>query len=91
MYIDIDDCDENRDVNIPSCIRDVRFACRNSFDQYNVSKVSPQLRFCGLFLEYCGSLTCHLVTLDPVYNASLGQTPIGHADKDQLHHHIRCK
>lgn len=38
MYIDIDDCDENRDVNIPSCIRDVRFACRNSFDQYNVSK-----------------------------------------------------
>lgn len=42
MYIDFDEYDDSRDVNIISCVRDVKFICKNhnnQFDQYNVNKV----------------------------------------------------
>ena len=38
MYIDIDECEDSRDVHVASCIRDVKFVCRSQFEQYNVNK-----------------------------------------------------
>ena len=39
MFIDIDECDDSRDVHVISCIRDVKFVCRtNQLEQFNVNK-----------------------------------------------------
>ncbi len=38
MYADFDECDDSREINIHSCIRDVKFVTRNQFEQYNIHK-----------------------------------------------------
>ena len=44
MYVDVDvDVNENtneniKDTKVLSCIRDVKFLCKNHFEQYNVGK-----------------------------------------------------
>lgn len=38
MYIDTDECEESRDINVLSCIRDVKFVNRNQFEQHYVNK-----------------------------------------------------
>ena len=49
MYVDIDESDDSRDVNVSSCIRDVKFTYRNqienNLDQHNICKVRSQNLF----------------------------------------------
>lgn len=40
MYIDMDEyADEStKDIKLLSCIRDVKFICKNQFEQYNIGR-----------------------------------------------------
>lgn len=38
MFIDIDECEDSKDVNILSCIQDVKFSSRGHFEQYYVNR-----------------------------------------------------
>lgn len=38
VYADFDECEDSKDINILSFIRDVKFVCRNHFEQFTISK-----------------------------------------------------
>jgi hypothetical protein len=42
MYIDIDECDDSRDINLQLYIRNVVFVNLNKFEEYTVNKVQIQ-------------------------------------------------
>ncbi len=39
MFIELDECEDSKDIHVISIIRDVKFICRNKIEQFNVNKV----------------------------------------------------
>ena len=58
MYIETDECDDSKDVNILSCIRDVKFSNRGHFEQYYVNKPPFLMRNWVRGLSEDSKITC---------------------------------